>query len=221
VNKLIAGGLALLLAAFALQITNFAIESATVDVAVQDDTFGPENTTVNAGDTVVWTWEGSNPHTVTSDTGGLFGSAQQTAGTFSFVFNTPGTYAYYCSVHGTAGGIGMSGAVTVQSAPTQTPDGASPTPDDDETPQATSTSASGSPTAVATVSANPTPIPEAMPIAAPATPAAGGGAPASQLPTSGAGEDDALGGAVPWLSAALAFAGVMALACAAYVRRLG
>jgi len=211
-------GLALLLASAALQVAPLGAVAATEDVAVQDDMFAPASITIDAGDTVEWTWSGPNPHSVTSDAGGLFNSGVLNSGAFAFTFTSAGTYAYYCSVHGARGGIGMSGTVTVQGAPTSTAVPASPTPDDDETPEATST-AQSSPTPLATVSGNPAPILEAMPIAAPATAAAGGGAgPASQLPSSGTGVD-ARGGAIGWLSAALALMGIGLLSGAVYVKR--
>jgi plastocyanin len=62
-------------------------------------TFAPQNVDIAAGGTVNWTWGGSLPHTVTSDTG-LFDSGVRTSGTFSFTFAAPGTYNYFCAVHG-------------------------------------------------------------------------------------------------------------------------
>src|SRR5262249_41249131 len=66
----------------------------TSNVSVQDDFFSPSSLTISAGTTVVWTWKGGNPHTVTSGTAGspngTFSSPQQTSGTFSFTFNQKG-----------------------------------------------------------------------------------------------------------------------------------
>ena len=33
---------------------------------------------------------------------------------FTLTFNDPGTIAYFCEIHGAAGGIGMSGSITVE-----------------------------------------------------------------------------------------------------------
>lgn len=85
--------------------------------------FGPSQITINAGETVHWTWFGNN-HTVTSGTDGtadnLFCSpgdtncgtanASNTGATYDHTFNTPGTFNYFCKIHGSS----MSGSVVVQ-----------------------------------------------------------------------------------------------------------
>ena len=99
-----------------------------VDVASGGLFFSPSTVTIQAGDTVKWTWKGT-PHSVTSgvpgQSSGLFDSGVHNSGfTFSFTFPTAGTIAYYCTVHG--GCCGMIGNVTVAAAsPTPTP---TPTP---------------------------------------------------------------------------------------------
>lgn len=97
------------------------------------------DTTITAGDTVVWDYPaGSTVHTVT-DCGadcdsptdspafdsGLFGVGES----FSRNFDTPGTYLYYCEVHP----FDMFGRVIVEAASEPAP---SPEPDegDDPTP---------------------------------------------------------------------------------------
>jgi plastocyanin len=78
-------------------------------VSIGDNFFSPMAITIQQGATLVWTDNGNNPHTVTSDTG-AFGSSQLSRGqTFSFRFTTAGTFPYHCLVHGQA----MSGTVTV------------------------------------------------------------------------------------------------------------
>jgi plastocyanin len=62
-------------------------------------TFAPQNVDVAAGGTVTWTWGGTLPHSVTSDSG-LFDSGVKQTGTFSFTFPTAGTFTYFCTVHG-------------------------------------------------------------------------------------------------------------------------
>jgi LPXTG-motif cell wall-anchored protein len=98
-------------------------------VSAIDDAFSPRTLTVDPGETVTWSNDGENLHTVTSDDG-VFDSGPMDAGAaFSFTFEQPGTYPYYCQVHGSAGGVGMSGTIVVagataaqaESAPTPQP----------------------------------------------------------------------------------------------------
>jgi plastocyanin len=53
------------------------------------------------GTQVVWTNTTDAPHTVTSDTAGVFGTTGNltTNQTFMFTFTTPGTFAYHCNIH--------------------------------------------------------------------------------------------------------------------------
>jgi plastocyanin len=81
--------------------------------------FNPANLTVTTGTTVTWQWAASAAgHNVVPDDGttpsgsGALASAPHS---YQFTFNTPGTYHYHCAAHGTAGGGGMSGTVTVTS----------------------------------------------------------------------------------------------------------
>jgi plastocyanin len=81
------------------------------NVSVDDDVFNPETSTVSAGATVTWTWNGSNDHNVTWDGGTPAASPTQSSGTYSRTFPTAGTFDYHCTVHGAAA---MSGSVVVQ-----------------------------------------------------------------------------------------------------------
>jgi len=90
-------------------------------------TFAPTSVTINAGDSVTFTYAGGAlPHNVTSDTGlfrcahgcdsaGGDGNTSSSAWTSTVTFNTPGTFGYYCENHGAPGGIGMAGKVIVNS----------------------------------------------------------------------------------------------------------
>lgn len=82
-------------------------------ISIGDDFFSPNNLTVATGTTVVWTHNGNNRHTVTSDTpAGLFDSGDLNHGqTFSFRFTQEGEIHYSCRVHG----VSMSGIITVTS----------------------------------------------------------------------------------------------------------
>lgn len=85
----------------------------------QKTTYGytPDVITVVIGknSTVFWTNNDPAPHTVTSDTAGVFdsgtsGPLTSQGGTFQFTFTTPGTYTYHCSFH-----PWMQGTVIVKS----------------------------------------------------------------------------------------------------------
>ena len=110
-----------------------------VDVAPGGHFFLPDSVTIQAGDTVMWTWKDGG-HSVTSgypgQPSGMFDSGVRSAGfTFSFTFQNAGTFLYYCTPHGAC--CGMTGVVTVAAAtptPTQTPiPPVSPTPTPDPT----------------------------------------------------------------------------------------
>ncbi len=74
----------------------------------QKTTYGytPDVVTVVIGknNTVFWINDDPAPHTVTSDTAGVFdsgttGPLTSQGGTYQFTFTTPGTYTYHCSFH--------------------------------------------------------------------------------------------------------------------------
>lgn len=92
INFFVAGAAAVLLLA-----TTPAL-AADVAVEIANLTFGPQNLTVKAGTTVIWTNKDDMPHTVVSPN--TFRSKTlDTGGTYSFTFTTPGTYKYFCSLH--------------------------------------------------------------------------------------------------------------------------
>ncbi len=83
----------------------------TTQVTVVDNNFNPSQNQIDPGQTVTWTWNGTNAHNVTFDDMALTNSATQTAGTFTQTFDVDGEYTYYCTVHGRAV---MSGRVVVE-----------------------------------------------------------------------------------------------------------
>jgi len=90
--------------------------TAAQSVSMVDFSFSPKNLTVHVGDSVTWTNNGSSQHTVTAD-GGAFNSGSLNPGaTFSHTFAAAGSFPYHCQFHGSAGGGGMSGVITVASA---------------------------------------------------------------------------------------------------------
>jgi plastocyanin len=86
-------------------------------VHVVNDRFEPASITVTAGATVNWYWPvGSVGHNIVPDDGNAPATSGAPAGYpkfLSFTFVNPGVYHYHCAVHGGAGGLGMSGSVTV------------------------------------------------------------------------------------------------------------
>jgi plastocyanin len=86
---------------------------AGAQINIGDSQFTPQHLTVNSGTQITWTNKGSLTHTVTSDNNS-WGSGDLTHGqSYSLTFTTPGDYPYYCKYHGGAGGVGMSGVITV------------------------------------------------------------------------------------------------------------
>lgn len=84
------------------------------DRAVQATAFLPNNLTVDAGDSVTWSFPTDEVHTVTfsfANSGTLKGGQ-----TFSQVFNTPGDFTFKCLIH-----KHMTGTVHVQAAGTPYP----------------------------------------------------------------------------------------------------
>ena len=86
-----------------------AMAQSGAAVEIKDHMFMPDAVTVPVGATVTWTNQDGAPHTVTSDTKGMFSSGWKfKGGTFAFQFTKAGTYPYHCSIH-----KGMRGTVTV------------------------------------------------------------------------------------------------------------
>ncbi len=92
-----------------------------VAVEAGDNFFEPRNLTVRAGTTVRWANTGQRPHTVTADTGAFNSGNLDPGANFSFTFNSAGTYPYFCEYHGTRGGQGMAGTITVTAAEAAAP----------------------------------------------------------------------------------------------------
>ncbi len=236
-KRLTAAGLILLAVAAALQLlpSGRAARAAMANVTIANLSFtdsasGTSTTTIQAGDTVTWTWNSgavahstcsgptcsiptSPPNTTDPWGSGIF----PTPHTFSHVFNTPGTYTYECEVHPAQ----MTGTIVVQAAPTAT--AVPPTATFTALPANTSTplaNASPAPTATGTPPATAAPLPTSTPApgaaggsvtpAAGATPSGAPGASAS-LPRTG---DGGVAGTLPvrWLGLMLGAAGLVALA---------
>jgi len=96
---------------------------ATHEITVGDNFLSPANVTIQAGDTVRWTYagggggyggsygggvNGSNVHHIVADDGSWM-SPEAGSFAFSHVFNSAGSVPYHCTVHPTQ----MKGTITV------------------------------------------------------------------------------------------------------------
>jgi plastocyanin len=90
-----------------------ALEATTTNVSVGDNVFTPSSMTINASDTVHWTWVGVSLHSSTANgTPAMWDSGIVGNGSgFSFTFNSAGSFPYHCNVHAL-----QTGTVTVQAA---------------------------------------------------------------------------------------------------------
>ena len=105
-------------------------QAAITNVSIVSFAFNPPAVTINAGDTVKWTWNATQ-HSTTSDLGDAIMWDSTTlvplGGTFSVTFPSSGSYPYHCSLH--SGPLfNMRGSVTVPNTPptvtvTNPPDG--------------------------------------------------------------------------------------------------
>lgn len=94
-----------------LTLLSLPLAAANVNVNVLDYYFNANDVTVSTGDQVTWTFIGSAPHNVISDSATeVFSSgASQVSGTYSHTYTLTGNHPYHCGVHG----AGMSGVIRV------------------------------------------------------------------------------------------------------------
>jgi plastocyanin len=101
----------------AFKVTGGASQGATAgqpaEIKLVNFKFTPAQLTVKVGTTVVWTSEDNVPHTVTADDGSFDSGNLGKGDSFKFTFTKVGKFPFYCAYHGTAGGGGMSGTITV------------------------------------------------------------------------------------------------------------
>jgi plastocyanin len=99
-----------LLAAMAMGIAglggragNFAANAQqkpdTVEVKIDNFSFGPAELTVAAGTTVTWTNRDDIPHTVVSTDKVFKSKVLDTDEKFSYTFTQAGSFPYFCSIH--------------------------------------------------------------------------------------------------------------------------
>jgi plastocyanin len=68
-------------------------------VAIEDFYFEPAAAAIQPGDTIMWTNEGNQPHTVTSDDGQFDSEVLNPGDSFMFTFPEAGTFNYHCEIH--------------------------------------------------------------------------------------------------------------------------
>lgn len=88
----------------------YSVAAATRRVSIQNFDYSPNNISVRAGSTVVWTNYDSVPHTVTDISGSFNSGVISPGSTYRLTLSNPGTYYYYCTLH-----PNMRGTVTVTS----------------------------------------------------------------------------------------------------------
>jgi plastocyanin len=81
----------------------------TIEVKIDNFSFGPGTLAVPVGSTVTWTNRDDIPHTVVSTEGVFKSKVLDTDEKFSFTFSKVGSYPYFCSIHPK-----MTGRVVVQ-----------------------------------------------------------------------------------------------------------
>lgn len=105
-------------------VVTVAPNGVVVPVIALDNSFRPEQLTIQVGDEVLWENNGRNEHNVlnieSADEGfeadgawGIDVEAFQPGDVFSHVFMKPGTYRYYCTIHGNTE-VGMVGTIIVE-----------------------------------------------------------------------------------------------------------
>lgn len=92
-------------------VANAQEKTSTMEVKIDNFSFGPVTLTVPAGTTVTWINRDDIPHTVvsTDDSKTFKSKVLDTDEKFSFTFSKAGTYPYFCSIHPK-----MTGKVIVQ-----------------------------------------------------------------------------------------------------------
>ena len=91
--------MALLLGGVATEASGTSVRAAASKRAtVGDDFFSPTTMKISRGSAVVWTWHGSNGHSVT-EINGRFDSKVRSSGSYRHKFTRKGTYKIFCVVH--------------------------------------------------------------------------------------------------------------------------
>ena len=76
-----------------------SVDAASIEVRVDNFTFGPASLTVPANSTVTWVNKDDVPHVIASNDGLFKSKALDTDDKYSYTFAKRGTYSYFCSIH--------------------------------------------------------------------------------------------------------------------------
>lgn len=95
--------------------------AAAAGVSMVDDDFNPSSVTVTPGESITFSNAGESPHTATADNGTFNTGTVEPGASATVSIDAPGTYRYFCRFHGAAGGIGMSGTITVTGGAAEDP----------------------------------------------------------------------------------------------------
>jgi plastocyanin len=90
-------------------VTSAQEKMSTMEVKIDNFSFGPAELTVPVGATVTWTNRDDIPHTVVSTDKVFKSRVLDTDEKFSFTFSKAGSFPYFCSIHPK-----MTGKVVVQ-----------------------------------------------------------------------------------------------------------
>ena len=74
-------------------------KTQSMEVRVDNFTFGPQTLTVPVNTTVTWVNRDDIPHVIVSNDGVFKSKALDTDEKYSFTFTKAGTYAYFCGIH--------------------------------------------------------------------------------------------------------------------------
>jgi plastocyanin len=85
------------LAAVTLLFATLAL--APPNVEIKNDAFAPATLTITAGETVTFTNDDDDAHTVTETEGAFDSKGLDTNGRWRHTFAKPGTYTYFCQLH--------------------------------------------------------------------------------------------------------------------------
>lgn len=100
---------------FALPVSAGVAAPIDVTVNMRNLRFDPRDLTVPAGSTVTWVNRDNVQHTATADDSNTFDTGVINPGGQGGVgVSSRGLVPYYCIFHGSPGGVGMAGTVTVQ-----------------------------------------------------------------------------------------------------------
>jgi plastocyanin len=82
-------------------VTSAQEKISTMEVKIDNFSFGPVTLTVPVGTTVTWINHDDIPHTIvsTDDPKAFKSKVLDTDEKFSFTFSKAGTYPYFCSIH--------------------------------------------------------------------------------------------------------------------------